>query len=184
MPLADGATSAGYTIVRLLGSGGMGEVYLAQHPRLPRRDALEVLPAAVSAETGYRQRFNREADIAAAATPPPEPVQPPPTSLSQTSPAASAPPPEVVIGASCSPEGSTATTAQGTTAYCSTLQPSGTTVWSPQRGDIPSPTETTEPTDTPLPTEDDPPTRMCMQQTGMTRLQCWDAIRRSNRRLP
>jgi serine/threonine protein kinase, bacterial len=28
MPLADGATFAGYTIVRLLGSGGMGEVYL------------------------------------------------------------------------------------------------------------------------------------------------------------
>ena len=26
MPLADGATFAGYTIVRMLGSGGMGEV--------------------------------------------------------------------------------------------------------------------------------------------------------------
>ena len=42
MPLADGATFAGYTIVRLFGAGGMGEVYLAQHPRLPsRRDALK-----------------------------------------------------------------------------------------------------------------------------------------------
>lgn len=65
MPLADGATFAGYTIVRLLGSGGMGEVYLAQHPRLPRRDALKVLPASVSADAGYRRRFEREADIAA-----------------------------------------------------------------------------------------------------------------------
>jgi serine/threonine-protein kinase len=65
MPLADGATFAGYTIVRMLGSGGMGEVYLAQHPRLPRRDALKVLPTAVSADDEYRQRFNREADIAA-----------------------------------------------------------------------------------------------------------------------
>ena len=65
MPLADGATFAGYTIVRMLGSGGMGEVYLAQHPRLPRRDALKVLPASVSADDEYRQRFNREADIAA-----------------------------------------------------------------------------------------------------------------------
>jgi serine/threonine protein kinase len=37
MPLADGTTFAGYTILGLLGSGGMGEVYLAQHPRLPRR---------------------------------------------------------------------------------------------------------------------------------------------------
>jgi len=39
MPLADGATFAEYTILRLLGSGAMGEVYLAQHPRLPRLDA-------------------------------------------------------------------------------------------------------------------------------------------------
>jgi serine/threonine protein kinase, bacterial len=65
MPLADGAIFAGYTIVRQLGSGGMGEVYLAQHPRLPRRDALKVLAASVSADNEYRQRFNREADIAA-----------------------------------------------------------------------------------------------------------------------
>lgn len=65
MPLADGATFAGYTIVRLLGAGGMGEVYLAQHPRLPRRDALKVLPASVSADGEYRERFDREADIAA-----------------------------------------------------------------------------------------------------------------------
>lgn len=65
MPLAAGETFAGYTIVRLLGSGGMGEVYLAQHPRLPRQDALKILPARVSADSEYRQRFNREADIAA-----------------------------------------------------------------------------------------------------------------------
>jgi serine/threonine protein kinase, bacterial len=65
MPLADGATFAGYTIVRLLGAGGMGEVYLAQHPRLPRRDALKVLPASVSSDSEYRERFDREADIAA-----------------------------------------------------------------------------------------------------------------------
>ena len=43
MPFADGAKFAGYTIERLLGSGGMGEVYLAQHPRLPRHDAIKVL---------------------------------------------------------------------------------------------------------------------------------------------
>ena len=40
MPLGNGQVFAGYTIVRQLGSGGMGEVYLAEHPRLPRRDAL------------------------------------------------------------------------------------------------------------------------------------------------
>ena len=42
----------------------MGIVYLAQHPRLPRRDALKVLPAALTLNDEYRQRFNREADIA------------------------------------------------------------------------------------------------------------------------
>jgi serine/threonine-protein kinase len=64
MPLNSGTTFAGYRIVRLLGSGGMGEVYLAEHPRLPRRDALKVLPADVSADAEYRTRFIREADLA------------------------------------------------------------------------------------------------------------------------
>jgi serine/threonine protein kinase, bacterial len=65
MPLNNGDGFAGYTIVRRLGSGGMGEVYLAQHPRLPRRDALKVLPVAVTADDEYRQRLSREADVAA-----------------------------------------------------------------------------------------------------------------------
>jgi serine/threonine-protein kinase len=64
MPLTNGQTFAGYTIIRLLGSGGMGEVYLAQHPRLPRRDALKLLPHDWSADAEYRARFNREADLA------------------------------------------------------------------------------------------------------------------------
>ena len=66
MPLADGAVFAGYTIVRILGAGGMGEVYLAQHPRLPRRDALKVLGAAVSEDNEFRRRFNQEAEMVAA----------------------------------------------------------------------------------------------------------------------
>lgn len=64
MPLTNGQIFAGYTIIRLLGSGGMGEVYLAQHPRLPRRDALKLLPRECSADEEFRARFNREADIA------------------------------------------------------------------------------------------------------------------------
>ena len=66
MPLADGAEFAGYTIERLLGTGGMGEVYLVRHPRLPRQEALKILPARLSADAEYRQRFAREADNAAA----------------------------------------------------------------------------------------------------------------------
>ena len=63
--LTEGQVFAGYTIVRRLGAGGMGQVYLAQHPRLPRRDALKILPSNLTADLEFRQRFNREADLAA-----------------------------------------------------------------------------------------------------------------------
>ena len=56
---------AGYTILRPLGSGGMADVYLAKHPRLPRRDALKVLTEGTTADPEFRERFNREADLAA-----------------------------------------------------------------------------------------------------------------------
>src|ERR1700716_3355854 len=63
MPLEAGQTFAGYTIVRLLGTGGRGEVYLADHPRLPRQEALKLLGSNVSADLEFRERFLREADI-------------------------------------------------------------------------------------------------------------------------
>jgi serine/threonine-protein kinase len=417
MPLADGATFAGYTIVRLLGCGGMGEVYLAQHPRLPRRDALKVLPATVSADSEYRERFNREADIAAtlwhphivgvhdrgdfngqiwismdyvegtdaarlrndrypngmpkhevfeivaavadaldyahqrnllhrdvkpanillgypesgeqriqladfgiarwandisgltatnmtvgtvsyaapeqlmggqldgradqyalaatafhlltgsppfenfnpavvigqhlSASPPDigarrpelaaldpvlskalakdpkdrfdrcadfaralghrldgapaddEAASPRPSARSSPTPASSArfsplpPPPEpppgpapasptataqpvAVIGAKCAPVGATGATASGSVGYCSTLRTTGASIWSLNSGDVPSPTVTSEATDAPLPIEEETPVRVCMQQTGQTRLRCREDIRRSN----
>ncbi|MFV8052527.1 serine/threonine-protein kinase [Mycobacterium sp. 48b] len=65
MPLNVGETFAVFRIVRLLGSSGTGEVYLAQHPRRPGRDALTVLAADWAAEPEYRERFCREADLAA-----------------------------------------------------------------------------------------------------------------------
>jgi serine/threonine protein kinase, bacterial len=65
VPVTVGTTFAGYTILRMLGSGGMAEVYLAQHPRLPRRDALKVMSEAITADTDFRERFHREADLAA-----------------------------------------------------------------------------------------------------------------------
>lgn len=70
MPLADGQVVAGYTILRTLGAGGMGEVYLVQHPRLPRLDALKVLGSTVSRDEEYRQRFNLEADMVSTLTHP------------------------------------------------------------------------------------------------------------------
>jgi serine/threonine-protein kinase len=65
MPLTPGQTFAGYTILRQLGSGGMGEVYLAEHPRLPRQEAIKILRKDVSADDEYRARFEREADMVA-----------------------------------------------------------------------------------------------------------------------
>jgi len=63
--LNGGAQFAGYTVLRQLGAGGMAEVYLALHPRLPRRDVIKVLAEAVTADPEFRERFNREADLAA-----------------------------------------------------------------------------------------------------------------------
>jgi serine/threonine-protein kinase len=65
MPLANGDHFAGYQILRSLGFGGMGEVYLVAHPRLPRHDALKILPAEMSVDSEFRARFNREAELAA-----------------------------------------------------------------------------------------------------------------------
>ncbi|MCQ4360768.1 serine/threonine protein kinase [Mycobacterium gordonae] len=65
MSLHVGQAFAGYTIQRVLGAGGMGTVYLATHPRLPRQDALKVLPAEFTDDAEYRARFTREAELAA-----------------------------------------------------------------------------------------------------------------------
>src|ERR1700759_929540 len=63
--LAAPTSFAGYTILRPLGSGGMADVYLAKHPRLPRLDALKILSEGTTADAEFRERFNREADLAA-----------------------------------------------------------------------------------------------------------------------
>ena len=59
-----GSMVAGYRIERGIGTGGMGTVYLAKNPTLPRHDALKVLSAELSRDPGFRDRFVREADIA------------------------------------------------------------------------------------------------------------------------
>lgn len=56
---------ADYQVIRQLGAGGMGQVFLVQHPRLPRRDALKLLDAGVSRNDDFKARFQREADLLA-----------------------------------------------------------------------------------------------------------------------
>jgi eukaryotic-like serine/threonine-protein kinase len=63
--LTEGAQVAGYRIIRELGQGGMGAVYLAANPTLPRHDALKVLSRELSRDPDFRTRFLREADVAA-----------------------------------------------------------------------------------------------------------------------
>jgi serine/threonine protein kinase len=62
MPLAVGEVFAGYTIVRVLGAGGMGAVYLARHPNLPKHVALKLLTRVMTDDDDVRARFLREAD--------------------------------------------------------------------------------------------------------------------------
>jgi serine/threonine-protein kinase len=66
MPLVIGATAAGFSIVRPLGYEEFGELYVAEHPRLPRQQVLHLMPAEISVDLDYRMRFNEESDLAAA----------------------------------------------------------------------------------------------------------------------
>jgi serine/threonine-protein kinase len=61
-----GTVIAGYRIESRIGRGGMGVVYLAHHLQLERRAALKLIAPDLAESSGFRQRFAREARIAAA----------------------------------------------------------------------------------------------------------------------
>jgi serine/threonine-protein kinase len=64
--LASGTTIGGYRIERLLGSGGMGTVYLAIQESLNRPVALKLLSPQLTADETFRARFRREGEVQAA----------------------------------------------------------------------------------------------------------------------
>src|SRR5216684_156623 len=55
-----------YHVLSLLGSGGMGEVYLAEDTRLKRQVAVKLLPAELTANGDRLRRFEQEAQAASA----------------------------------------------------------------------------------------------------------------------
>jgi eukaryotic-like serine/threonine-protein kinase len=66
MPFAAGTLVGPYEIDRLLGTGGMGEVYRARDARLNRFVALKAVPDEFAASAIRRERFRREAQAIAA----------------------------------------------------------------------------------------------------------------------
>jgi serine/threonine protein kinase len=64
--IAEGTRLGRYEIRRPIGSGGMGEVYMAQDVRLERTVALKILPEGVSTDQQRMRRFEQEARAASA----------------------------------------------------------------------------------------------------------------------
>jgi serine/threonine protein kinase len=54
-----------YRLIEVIGRGGMGTVYRAHDTVIDREVAIKVLPTELATEPGYRERFRREAHIAA-----------------------------------------------------------------------------------------------------------------------
>src|SRR5947209_1258251 len=55
-----------YRLTRMLGRGGMGEVWLAEDTQLRRKVAIKLLPLVYAADSNYLHDFEHEAQAAAA----------------------------------------------------------------------------------------------------------------------
>src|SRR6266498_877716 len=66
MSLQIGSQVAGYRIAGILGEGGMGIVYEAEHAILGRKAALKTLLRELAATDEFRRRFIRESQVVAA----------------------------------------------------------------------------------------------------------------------
>ena len=64
-PSLVGRKLGNYRIIRELGHGGMGVVYLAEHTDLETRYALKILPEELSKNPEFINRFHREARVMA-----------------------------------------------------------------------------------------------------------------------
>jgi len=60
-----GKTVGHYIITEKIGSGGMGDVYLARDSNLKRNVAVKVLPEAFASDSERIARFQREAEVLA-----------------------------------------------------------------------------------------------------------------------
>jgi len=63
--IESGAMIGPYRIDRLIGTGGMGEVYRARDTRLKRHVALKILPESFASDPDRLARFQREAEVLA-----------------------------------------------------------------------------------------------------------------------
>ena len=63
-PLVGQVLAARYRVLRVLGEGGMGRVYLAEHVRMGRLSAVKVMSPALMPTADAVSRFNREASNA------------------------------------------------------------------------------------------------------------------------
>src|SRR5262245_56156715 len=66
MPIATGTRFDRYQIISLIGSGGMGEIYLAQDARLNLKVAIKLLPDRYTQDPERLRRFEQEAQAASA----------------------------------------------------------------------------------------------------------------------